>query len=177
MSFLYGKSCTFAPIKPLITQHMKKYLSVAFAAVIALSACNSEKKPFTYRGLSMVQPFETFIDSLQQRGFAIDSAKTDSAFTRVVMARTGDHYRLMLAQQNGKLQALQENYTLSTNDSTRRTWQQLRDDFEKELGAWPNMPKHGDDHKIAKFEADGGFITLTLENTYKPTLSVLYEVK
>jgi hypothetical protein len=46
-----------------------------------------------------------------------------------------------------------------------------------ELGAWPNMPKHGDDHKIAKFESDGGFITLTLENTYKPTLSVLYEVK
>lgn len=156
---------------------MKNLLSVAFAAVIALSACTSEKKPFTYRGLSMVLPFETFIDSLQQRGFAIDSAKTDSAFTRVVMARTGDHYRLMLAQQNGKLQAMQENYTLSTNDSTRRTWQQLRDDFEKELGAWPNMPKHGDDHKIAKFEADGGFITITLENTYKPTLSVLYEVK
>jgi hypothetical protein len=63
------------------------------------------------------------------------------------------------------------------NDSTRRFWQQLRDGFEKELGSWPNMPKHGDDHKIAKFETEGGFITLTLENTYRPTLSVLYEVK
>ena len=83
----------------------------------------------------------------------------------------------MLAQKDGQLLALQENYTLSTNDSTRRFWQQLRDDFEKELGSWPNMPKHGDDHKIAKFETDGGFITLTLENTYKPTLSVLYEKK
>jgi hypothetical protein len=72
---------------------------------------------------------------------------------------------------------LQENYTLSTNDSTRRFWQQLRDGFEKEFGSWPNMPKHGDDHKIAKFETEGGFITLTLENTYRPTLSVLYEVK
>jgi hypothetical protein len=39
------------------------------------------------------------------------------------------------------------------------------------------MPKHGDDHKVAKFETDGGFITLTLENTYTPTLQVLYEVK
>ena len=39
------------------------------------------------------------------------------------------------------------------------------------------MPKHGDDHKIAKFEADGGFITVTLENTYKPTLTVLYQCK
>ena len=155
---------------------MKKLL-VAFVACILIVSCSSEKKEFSYRGLSMALPFQTFIDSLQQRGYAADSAKTDSAFTRVVMARTGDHYRLMLAQQSGKLQALQENYTLSTNDSTRHTWQQLRDDFEKELGAWPNMPKHGDDHKIAKFESDGGFITLTLENTYKPTLTVLYEVK
>lgn len=155
---------------------MKKFF-VALVAVTALCACNNGEKDLKYRGLSMALPFQTFVDSLQTRGYAIDSAKTDSAFTRVVMARTGDHYRLMLAQSNGMLQALQENYTLSTNDSTRRMWQQLRDDFEKELDAWPNMPKHGDDHKIAKFETDGGFITLTLENTYKPTLSVLYEVK
>ena len=53
----------------------------------------------------------------------------------------------------------------------------MHDDFEKEIGAWPNMSKHGDDHKIAKFEAPGGFITLTLENTYKPTLSVRYDKK
>ncbi len=156
---------------------MKKTLLVAIVAVIALSACNSEQKAFSYRGIPLNLGFETFVDSLQQRGYAIDSAKTDSAFTRVVMARTGDHYRLMIAQNNGKIQAMQENYTLSTNDSTRRYWQELRDGFEKELDAWPNMPKHGDDHKIAKFETDGGFITITLENTYKPTLSVLYEVK
>jgi hypothetical protein len=39
------------------------------------------------------------------------------------------------------------------------------------------MLKDGQDHRIAKFEADGGFITLTLENTYKPTLNVLYQLK
>ena len=125
----------------------------------------------------MALPFQTFIDSLTARGFAVDSAKTDSAFTRVVMAKPNELFRLMLAQKNGQLLALQENYKISTNDSTRQMWQQLRDDFEEELDSWPNMPKHGDDHKVAKFETAGGFITLTLENTYTPTLQVLYEKK
>ena len=155
---------------------MKKFF-VVFVAVMALYACSSGEKDLKYRGLSMALPFKTFCDSLQARGFAVDSAKTDSAWTRVVMAKPGEKFRLMLAQQDGTLLALQENYKISTNDSTRNLWQQLRDDFEKELGTWPNMPKHGDDHKIAKFENEGGFITLKLENTYTPTLQVLYEVK
>ena len=78
---------------------MKK-IFVALVAIVTLCACSSEKKEFSYRGLSMALPFQTFCDSLVNRGYAVDSAKTDSAFTRVVMARTGDHYRLMLAQQN-----------------------------------------------------------------------------
>jgi hypothetical protein len=125
----------------------------------------------------MALPFQTFCDSLVNRGYTVDSAKTDSAFTRVVMAKPNELFRLMLAQKNGQLLALQENYKISTNDSTRQMWQQLRDDFEEELDSWPNMPKHGDDHKVAKFETAGGFITLTLENTYTPTLQVLYEKK
>ena len=155
---------------------MKKMI-LAVWAVTMLCACSSGEKDLKYRGLSMALPFLTFVDSLQQRGFAVDSAKTDSAFTRVVMAKPGEKFRLMLAQNNGVLIALQENYKISTNDSTRQLWQQMRDDFEKQLGTWPNMPKHGEDHKVAKFETDGGFITLTLENTYTPTLQVLYEVK
>ena len=146
-------------------------------AIVALGACSGGEKDLKYRGLSMALPFQTFIDSLTARGFAVDSAKTDSAFTRVVMAKPNEIFRLMLAQKDGQLLALQENYNISTNDSTRQLWQELRDNFEKELDAWPNMPKHGDDHKVAKFETDGGFITLTLENTYKPTLQVLYEKK
>ena len=155
---------------------MKKIL-VALVAIAALCACSGEKKDLAYRGLSMGLPFQTFIDSLQQRGFVIDSAKTDSAFQMVVMGNDAVRYRLVIAQKDGQVAALQENWNLQSNDSTRQLWQKMRDDFEKELGAWPNMPKHGDDHKIAKFEGEGGFITLTLENTYKPTLSVLYEVK
>jgi hypothetical protein len=30
---------------------------------------------------------------------------------------------------------------------------------------------------VAKFEGEGGFITLTLENTYRPTLAVRYDRK
>jgi hypothetical protein len=155
---------------------MKKII-LALMAIVALGACSGGEKDLKYRGLSMALPFQTFIDSLTARGFAVDSAKTDSAFTRVVMAKPNEIFRLMLAQKAGQLLALQENYNISTNDSTRQLWQELRDNFEKELDAWPNMPKHGDDHKVAKFETDGGFITLTLENTYKPTLQVLYEKK
>lgn len=155
---------------------MKKIL-IALVALVALCACNSEKKEFSYRGLSMGLPFQTFIDSLQQRGFFVDSAKTDSDFQMVVMGSDAVRYRLVIAQKAGQVAALQENWELHSNDSTRNLWQQMRDDFEKDLGAWPNMPKHGDDHKIAKFEAEGGFITLTLENTYKPTLSVRYDKK
>ena len=154
---------------------MKKII-LALMALVALGACSNEEKDLTYRGLSMDLPFQTFCDSLAARGFAVDSAKTDSAFTRVVMENPNEIYRLMLAQQDGKLVALQENYQVSTNDSTRQLWQQRRDELEKELDAWPNMPLHGDDHKVAKFEADGGFVTVTLENTYTPTLQVLYEV-
>lgn len=155
---------------------MKKIL-VALVAIAVLGACSSEKNDFAYRGLSMSLPFQTFIDSLQQRGFFIDSAKTDSDFQMVVMGSDAVRYRLVIAQKTGQVAALQENWELHSNDSTRNLWQQMHDDFEKDLGAWPNMPKHGDDHKIAKFEAEGGFITLTLENTYKPTLSVRYDKK
>lgn len=155
---------------------MKQILAL-FAAVVLLSACNSEPKSLTYRGLPMNLPFATFCDSLLQRGFAIDSAKTDSAFTRVVMQNPQERFRLMIAQTDGQLQALQENYLLTTNDSTRRYWQNIRDRLEQELGAWPNCPTLKDDHKVAKFETDGGFVTVTLKNTYTPTLEVLYSRK
>lgn len=151
---------------------------VAFVVFLALCACsNGEKKALEYRGLSMSTPFKTFCDSLVARGFAIDSAKTDSDFSRVSMVNPAEKYRLMIAQHNDTINAIQENYIISTNDSTRKMWQQIRDDFEKSIGAWPNMLKDGEDHRIAKFEAEGGFITVTLENTYKPTLSVLYQAK
>ena len=91
--------------------------------------------------------------------------------------KTGEPYRVLVAYENDEIRAIQENYHLSTNDSTRRLWQQLRDGLEKELDAWPNCPILKDDHKKADFETDGGFVSVILENTYKPTLMVLYHVK
>ena len=156
---------------------MKK-IFVALVAFVALCACGGgEKKSLEYRGLSMGLPFKTFYDSLLARGFVVDSARSDSDLTNVVMVKEGEKFYLQLAQQRDTLKMLQETYNLSTNDSTRTLWQQIRDEKEKELGSWPNMPIHGDDHKVAKFEADGGFITITLKNTYTPTLFVLYQTK
>ena len=124
----------------------------------------------------MNMPLTQFMDSLQARGFAVDTAASDSGKTWVLKSESVP-YHVLLAFKGEKLLVAQENYTMSTNDSTRDAWQELRDNLEKELGTWPNMPKHGDDHKIATFETDGGFITLTLENTYSPNLNVRYEVK
>ena len=154
---------------------MKK-LAFFLLGVIALAACSGEKAPFNYRGLAMTMPLTQFMDSLQKRGCAVDTAASDSGKTWVLKS-DAVKYHLLLAFKGEKLLMAQENYTMSTNDSTRDAWQELRDNLEKELGTWPNMPKHGDDHKIATFETDGGFITLTLENTYSPNLNVRYTVK
>jgi len=158
---------------------MKK-IFVALVAFATLCGCNGEKKNLNYRGLSMEMSFKVFCDSLTARGFVTDSAmsaKMDSTGKAVVMGNPSTNFRLVLAQRNDTLIALQENYDIHTNDSTRQMWQQLRDQMEKDLGTWPNCPILKDDHKVAKFETDGGFITITLENTYKPTLSVLYQLK
>lgn len=156
---------------------MKK-LFIAVMAFLALSACNSDKSDFLYRGLSTSLPLNVFIDSMVQRGFAVDSAATPDSTGRVVVLKNpAEKYHVLLGQADGVIQAVQENWVLSTNDSTRQMWQKLRDDFEKETGAWPNCPMLKDDHKVAKFELESGFVTITLKNTYTPTLNVLYELK
>ena len=156
---------------------MKK-LFIAVMAFLALSACNSDKSDFLYRGLSTSLPLNVFIDSMVQRGFAVDSAAAPDSTGRVVVLKNpAEKFHVLLGQADGVIQAVQENWVLSTNDSTRQMWQKLRDDFEKETGAWPNCPMLKDDHKVAKFELESGFVTITLKNTYTPTLNVLYELK
>lgn len=154
---------------------MKK-LFVLLAAAAMIGACSSETEPLKYRGLPLNMPTAQFMDSLASRGFVIDSAHSDSGKMYVL---TSDKvtYRMLVAFKGDNITDVQENYTASSNDSTRQLWQQLRDDFEKELGTWPNCPKLGDDNKIANFETDGGFVIITLKNTYTPTLQLRYEVK
>ncbi|MBQ9231847.1 MAG: hypothetical protein IJ190_11840 [Prevotella sp.] len=154
---------------------MKK-VAFIFVTMMMLIACSESEKPFNYRGLPLVLTKGQFVDSMQARGFAIDSAASDSGKT-VVFASSAEKYRVLMAHSGEKIIAVQENYAFSTNDSTRQLWQEIRDGLEKELGAWPDCPILKDDHKVAKFDASDGIITVTLENTYKPTMSVRYDPK
>ena len=144
--------------------------------MMVIASCSDEQKPFNYRGLSFQLTTSQLVDSMQARGFAVDSAASDSGCL-VVLAKSGERYRVLVAYNGDKLQAIQENYSMSTNDSTRRMWQELRDGLEKELNAWPDCPMLKDDHKIANFDASNGIISVTLENTYRPTLNVRYTPK
>lgn len=162
---------------------MKKLLyslmCLACCGIIAatLTACGEEKKaPFNYRGLAFTLPTSQFVDSMLSRGFAVDSIASDSGRT-VVFANPSEPYRVLIAFSEQKLQAVQETYLFSSNDSTRAMWQELRDGLEKELGAWPDCPILKDDHKIANFDAATGIISVILENTYTPTLTVRYTPK
>ncbi len=152
---------------------MKK-LAFFLMGLLMLAAC-SEQTPFAYRGLPFILSTTQLLDSMRARGFDIDSAA--SSQTTMVLANPAVRYRVLVAYSGDKLLAIQENYLLSTNDSTRRMWQQVRDGLEKELGEWPNCPILKDDHKVANFDATDGIISVTLENTYRPTMMVKYTPK
>ena len=155
---------------------MKK-LIIACVAFVALAACTKqEKTPFNYRGLAFTMPVAQFVDSMTARGFVVDSAASDSGRT-VVFATSQEPIRVLAAFSGDKLQVIQESHLASSNDSTRMLWQQIRDGLEKELGAWPDCPILKDDHKVANFDTSDGFISVILENTYTPTLTVRYEPK
>ena len=172
-------SCTSATSATLTSSAISALLSFVTLTVlsITLAACGgSDKAPFNYRGLAFTMPADQLVDSMLARGFAVDSAASDSGRT-VVLAKPSEPYRVLLALNGAKVQAVQENYTIGSNDSTRMLWQQLRDGLEQELGAWPDCPILKDDHKVANFDTGDGFISVILENTYTPTLNVRYTVK
>lgn len=155
---------------------MKKIV-LYFVALVALGACSDvQKAPFNYRGLVFTLPVSQLEDSMLARGFSVDSAASDSGRT-IVFYKASEPYRVLVAFKDEKLMAVKENYVVSSNDSTRQLWQQLRDGLEKELGAWPDCPILKDDHKVANFDSGDGFISIVLENTYTPTLSVQYTPK
>ena len=157
---------------------MMKKIALLIVALVAITACSDKKEsgPFNYRGLAFTMPAQQLVDSMLARGFAVDSAASDSGRT-VVLANAAEPYRVLVAFDGDKLQAVQENYVVSSNDSTRMLWQEIRDGLEKELGAWPDCPMLKEDHKIANFDASDGFISVILENTYTPTLTVRYTPK
>lgn len=154
---------------------MKK-LFFPIMALLLLFSCGEQEKPFNYRGLAFSMPTTQFVDSLTTRGFQVDSIASDSGNT-VVLANEQEPYRILVAFKGDSIQVVQESYLASSNDSTRMLWQQIRDDLEKSLDAWPDCPILKDDHKVANFDTQTGFISVILENTYTPTLTVRYSQK
>jgi len=152
---------------------MKKIILPFVAFLLLLTSCGEQQKPFNYRGLAFSLPTAQFVDSLMARGFQVDSIASDSGRT-VVLANEQEPYRILVAFQGDSLQVVQESYLASSNDSTRMMWQEIRDGLEQSLDAWPDCPILKDDHKVANFDLHPGFISVILENTYTPTLTVRY---
>jgi len=180
---VHSKNTTFfwffahliVPLQRQKRNKMKK-LILFFAIMAMLIACSEDKKPFNYRGLPLALSTTQFVDSMLARGFVVDSAASDSG-KLVVFASPQLKYRVLMGFAGEKVAAVQEKYYLSTNDSTRQMWQEIRDRLEKELGSWPDCPMLKDDHKVANFDAADGIISVVLENTHKPTLMISYMPK
>ena len=154
---------------------MKKMLFAALAA-IALFACSGERDYLKVKGLSMGLPAKVFIDSLVNRGLAIDTNHSSKEMT--ILSRPGEtSYSIAVASKDNVITAVEEDYRATYNDSTRALWQELRDGFVEELGRNPGVPKRGDDHKIAEFETSDYKLVVTLDNHSVPFLSVFYEMK
>ena len=151
---------------------MKK-IFLTVAAVALLAACNNEREYLDYRGLSMKMKPKDFADSLAKRGFAVDSAA--SGEDQVVMRSQKEHYSVTIASEKDTILVVQEDYTATYNDSTRNLFQTLRDEYAKSLSVTPYIPDRGDDHKTAVFQTSKGTVTIILENTYTPTLSVKFD--
>ena len=81
-------------------------------------------KKFAFFLLGLVA-VDQFVDSMLARGFAIDSAASDSGRT-VVFASENEPYRVLAAFSGNQLQVIQESYIADNNDSTRVMWQRLR---------------------------------------------------
>ena len=158
---------------------MKKIL-FAVMTVVVMCACSGERDYPSYRGLSMGMPYQALYDTLLQMGYQIDTAhcSIDSAQNAGLLTLTREglpSFGLSVKFHRDTIDAIQESYIATYNDSTRNLWQTVRDSLEKTLEAWPNAPLLKNDHKLAEFRYNGGKISVLLENTYTPTMSVLYE--
>lgn len=151
---------------------MRKLILGMFAALMMLSSCGSgEREYLEYRGLSLGMLASTFRDSLLNRGYEIDSSLTDDI--TYVFNNKEIHCRLDVLHMKDTITDVLESFRASYNDSTSHLWQAMHDEFQKEFG-WPNMLHNSDIHREAVYRTGRGGLTLTLLNTYAPTLTVRY---
>ena len=152
---------------------MKK-LIFAVMAVVALCACSGEREYLDFRGLSLGMSAKAMCDSLQSRGFVLDSNLTDES--TYVLNNAEDLSRVDIVFQNDTISDVLESYSASYNDSTIAIYRERHKEYTDEYG-WANMKHDGDLHKEAHFQTGGkGGLVLILHNTYSPTLQVRYSV-
>ena len=149
---------------------------IGLVSAAMLAACSATDGSADYCGLSLSMSCEALVDSLRGRGFAVDSQLCSDDV--VVLAQSWrPAFKLSIKHNGSAVDLLQESYSASKNDSTRQLWQQVRDSLEQAYGTWPNAPVLKDDHKEAQFEHNGCRVLVLLRNTYKPTMTVVYEAR
>ena len=153
---------------------MKK-LIFAVMAVVALCACNSEREYLEFRGLSLGMSAKSMCDSLQSRGFALDTNLTDDH--TYVLQNAQDLARVDIVFNNDTISDVIESYTATYNDSTTAIYNQRHKEYTDQYG-WANMRKDADLHKEAQFQTKGkGGLLLILHNTYYPSVSIRYSTE
>jgi len=149
---------------------MKK-MFFAVMALVMLCACKGEREYLEFRGLSMGMSAKAMCDSLQLKGFELDTTLTDDQ--TIVMNNVKELCRLDIMQHNDTITDIIESYAATYNDSTTGIYNRLHKEFT-DLYGWANMKHDADLHKEADFRTGKGGLTLILHNTYTPTVSIHY---
>lgn len=152
---------------------MKKMI-FAVMAFVMLCACKGEREYLDFRGLSMGMSAKAMCDSLQLKGFEVDTSLTDEQ--TLVLNNAKELCRVDIVQHNDTITDIMESYTATYNDSTTGIYERLHKEFTDQYG-WANMKHNADLHKEAAFRTNGkGGLTLILHNTYTPTVSIHYSI-
>ncbi len=144
-------------------------------AIVALSACKGEREYLDFRGLSMGMSAKSMCDSLQNRGFELDTNLTDNS--TYVLRNAEDLSRVDIVFHNDTISDILESYTASYNDSTTGIYQELHKKYT-ELYGWSKMIHDSELHREAQFQTKGkGGLVLNLHNTYSPTMTIHYSTE
>ncbi|MCR4918266.1 MAG: hypothetical protein K5928_00395 [Prevotella sp.] len=156
---------------------MKKSILGLLAAAALVSSCGGgEREYLSFHGIPMNTPFEAFVDSLQQRGYQIDTTRTDSAYAKLFIIDAEQNITVDVATDTAGIAYIIEEYHATYNDSTRQLYPVFYRQFQNELGGKPWLRAGGgDDHKEAVFETEKGILEVNLKNTSFPMLQIVYK--
>ena len=155
---------------------MKRNILCLMAAALVMAACaGGEREYLNFHGLPMNTPFQAFVDSLKQRGYQVDTARSDSAYAKLYIIDATQHVTVDVATDTLGISYIIEEYTATYNDSTRQLYPVFYRQFQNELGGKPWLRAGGgDDHKEAVFETEKGILEVNLKNTNYPMLQIVY---